>query len=143
MSYRKPLLIQNKPGQGIAQAIAGAGKEIANSVADYNTQQREDLAIKEARIAQQQAEDDAALLKMQVELNEATQEDIKAGEDVKIQLGTIYNGFNEEIYSFQEQLKNGSANNLSQKSIQELNKGLVIAREKERNNEAIYCRGWS
>lgn len=131
MSYRKPLLIQNKPGQGIAQAIAGAGKEIANSVADYNTQQREDLAIKEARIAQQQAEDDAALLKMQVELNEATQEDIKAGEDVKIQLGTIYNGFNEEIYSFQEQLKNGSANNLSQKSIQELNKGLVIARKKK------------
>jgi len=39
MSYRKPLLIQNNPGQGIAQAMAGAGKEIANSVADYNIQQ--------------------------------------------------------------------------------------------------------
>ena len=102
MSYRKPLLIQNNPGQGIAQAMAGAGKEIANSVADYNIQQREDLAVREARIAQQKAKDDADSLKMQVELNSDSQEVLDAGNEVKIQLGEQYNAFNEEIYSFQE-----------------------------------------
>jgi len=131
MSYRKPLLIQNNPGQGIAQAIAGAGKEIANSVADYNIQQREDLAVREARIAQQKAKDDADGLRMQSELNSDSQDFLDAGNEVKIQLGEQYNSFNEEIYSFQEQIKNGSANNLSPKTMQELNKGLVGARNKK------------
>ena len=131
MSYRKPLLIQNNPGQGIAQAIAGAGKEIANSVADYNIQQREDLAVREARIAKQKAEDDADALRMQEELDSDFQDVANASDEVKIQLGEQYNGFNEEIYSFQEQIKNGSANNLGQKTMQELNRGLVDARRKK------------
>lgn len=126
MSYRKPLLIQNRPGQGIAKAAADAGNAIGTAIVDNITAEAEEQKLRDERIELEQATQNAQDVKDAIAKNEENSQFAEDAESTRANLGEDFNANNEDIYSLTRTLRN--SDELSKEQIDGYAKQLVDAR---------------